>query len=351
MAKTIGSGNGNRRPFLIKAMSDPHEHSTQRHEHCSEHGYEDAHRSDEHQHSHDHGHSHAPKDFNRAFALGVVLNTALVLAQVIFGLLAHSLALVADAGHNFADVLGLVLAWWASRLAKSLPTRERTYGLGSASILAALGNAVFLLVTMGAVAWEAVIRLQKPEPVQGPVVIWVAALGIVVNGVSAALFYSGRKGDLNVRAAFLHLAGDAGISLGVVGAGVAILLTGKLWIDPVASLVITAIIIYGTWDLFRDAMKLALQAVPPGVDFNGVRRWLEAQPGVSGVHDLHIWAMSTTETALTAHLIKPDGKLDDRMLSEIGRELEHQFGICHVTLQWEQGTGPNPCRQAPDHVV
>lgn len=304
----------------------------------------------EHGHSHGPGHSHAPKNFNCAFAVGVFLNTALVVAQVIFGLVAHSLALVADAGHNFADVLGLLLAWWASRLAKSPPTRKRTYGMGSASILAALANSILLLVTMGAVAWEAILRLKTPEQVHGGVVIWVAALGIVVNGVSAALFYSGRKGDLNVRGAFLHLAADAAISLGVVGAGVAILLTGKLWIDPVASLIITAIIIYGTWELLRDSVNLALQAVPRGIDVSEVRTWLEKRPGIVAVHDLHIWAMSTTETALTAHLVKPDGKLDDAMLREIGAELEHHFSIGHVTLQWEEGRGA-PCPQAPDHVV
>lgn len=306
---------------------------------------------DEHSHSHGAGHTHTPNDFNRAFAFGVFLNLALVVGQIVFGLLAHSLALVADAGHNFADVLGLMLAWWANRLAKTPPTRERTYGLRSASILAALANAFFLLVTMGAVGWEAIMRLKNPPEVHGLIVIWVAGAGIVVNGVSAALFYSGRKGDLNVRGAFLHLAADAAISLGVVVAGVAILLTGKLWIDPVASLVITVTIIYSTWGLFRDAMKLALQAVPPGVDIKAVRSWLEARPGVSAVHDLHVWAMSTTQTALTAHLVKPDGKLNDAMLCEIAQELEHRFRIQHVTLQLEQGDEARRCRQAPDEVV
>jgi cobalt-zinc-cadmium efflux system protein len=304
----------------------------------------------EHSHSHAAGHNHAPKDFNRAFAIGVFLNLALVVAQIGFGLLAHSLALVADSGHNFADVLGLVLAWWASRLAKSPPTKERTYGLGSASILAALANALFLLVTMGAVGWEAIMRLEKPPQVHGQIVIWVAAAGIVVNGISAALFYSGRKGDLNVRGAFLHLAADAGISLGVVIAGVAIVLTGKLWIDPVASLLITITIIYSTWGLFRDAMNLALQAVPRGIDISEVRTWLETRPGVAGIHDLHIWAMSTTQTALTAHLVKPDGKLDDETLRDIAHEMEHRFNIQHVTVQWEQRGECAACNN-PDMAV
>jgi cobalt-zinc-cadmium efflux system protein len=338
-------------------MSEHHEHSSDHLGHCDhdDHDHHDHDHHSDHQHSHEHshglGHTHAPANFNQAFAVGVFLNTALVVAQIIFGLVAHSLALVADAGHNFADVLGLLLAWWATRLAKSPPTKDRTYGLGGASILAALGNAIFLLVTMGAVAWEAVLRLQKPQPVQGSIVIGIAALGIVVNGISAALFYSGRKGDLNVRGAFLHLLADAAISLGVVIAGLMILLTGKLWIDPIASLLITAIIIYGTWGLLRDAMRLALQAVPPGIDCDAVRHWLETCPGVAGVHDLHIWAMSTTETALTAHLVKPDGKLNDEMLHQISHEMEHRFRIKHVTLQWEQGNCSEPCRQAPDNVV
>ena len=295
---------------------------------------------------HHHGHSHSPPDFNRAFAFGVLLNSGLVVAQVVFGLLSHSLALVADAGHNFADVLGLLLAWWATRLAVSPPTVRRTYGLGSASILAALANAIFLLLTMGAVAWEAILRLAKPPPVQGQVVIWVAAIGILVNGGSAALFYSGRKGDLNVRAAFLHLAADAGISLGVVIAGVVIVLTGLYWVDPLASLIITFIIIYGTWGMFRDSISLALQAVTPGIDIQQVSGWLEDQAGVCGVHDLHIWAMSTTQTALTAHLIRPDGKLEPGMLQHLAHELEQRFHIHHVTLQCEQGNSGDsrqPC--------
>ena len=314
-----------------------HKHGHEEHDH-----HEEGHAG--HEHSHGLSHSHAPKDFNTAFSIGVFLNLGLVVAQLAFGLTAHSLALVADAGHNFADVLGLLLAWWASRLAKRPPTKERTYGLGSASILAALANAVFLLVTMGMVAWEAILRLKQPESVHGSVVIWVAALGIVANGVSAALFYSGRKGDLNVRGAFLHLAADAGISLGVVLAGIAIVLTGKSWIDPVASLAITAIIIYSTWGLFRDAMRLALQAAPPGIDVNEVRLWLEKCPGVVAVHDVHVWAMSTTKTAMTAHLVKPDGRLDDKLLQEMSQELEHQFQIHHVTVQWEQGDGKCGCK-------
>jgi cobalt-zinc-cadmium efflux system protein len=316
----------------------------------AEHEHELEHVGHEHNHGHDHGlgHSHIPKDFNTAFAAGVLLNIALVLAQIVAGFFSHSLALVADAGHNFADVLGLLLAWWATRLSKSAPSKRRTYGLGSASILAALANALLLLVSMGAVAWEAILRIGKPTAVHGEVVIWVAVLGILVNGVSAGLFYSGRKGDLNVRGAFLHLAADAAISLGVVVAGIGIVITHNLWIDPAASLIITAIVIYSTWGLFRDAITLALQAVPPGIDVNEVIEWLEKRPGVAAVHDVHVWAMSTTRTALTAHLIKPDGKLDDDLLCAISTELEHRFHIQHVTVQWEQKhkNGDCGCNQA-----
>lgn len=303
-----------------------------------------------HDHHHDHGHSHAPKDFNRAFAVGVVLNLALVIGQVVFGLIAHSLALVADAGHNFADVLGLVLAWWASLLGRSIPTKKRTYGLRGVSILAALANAVLLLVTMGAVAWEAIVRLKNPPPVEGKIVIWLAALGIVVNGASAWLFFSGRKVDLNIRGAFLHLASDAGISLGVVVAGFAILWTHKLWIDPVASLLIVAAILYGTWGLLKDSVNLALQAVPAHVDRDAVEKFLQELPGVRNIHDLHIWAMSTTQVALTVHLVMCPAKVDDSFLAKTAKELEHEFGIEHATIQIESGDRPE-CHLAPNERV
>lgn len=320
----------------MKSQSHPHEE----HEHSEGH---------EHGH-HKSGHAHAPKDFNRAFAIGVFLNLTLVVAQAIFGVIAHSLALVADAGHNFADVLGLLLAWWAGRLVKSIPTKKHTYGLRGASILAALANAVLLLVTMGAVAWEAIIRLEHPQQVEGKIVIGIAALGIVVNGVSALLFFSGRKGDLNVRGAFLHLAADAGISVGVVLAGLAIVLTGKLWIDPVVSLVIVATILYGTWGLLKDSINLSLQAVPENVDLDAVERFLKTLPAVAEVHDLHIWAMSTTQVALTVHLVMRPAKVDDSFLANAAKELEHNFGIEHATIQVEAGDG-SKCRLAPHDRV
>lgn len=317
--------------------SHEHDHSGEHHEHDG--------------HSHGPGHTHVPTNFNRAFAIGVALNTALVVGQVVFGLIAHSLALVADAGHNFADVLGLILAWWASRLAESAPTRKHTYGLRSVSILAALANAVLLLVTMGAVAWEAITRLENPPPVHAGIVIWLASAGIVINGVSAWLFFSGRKSDLNIRGAFLHLAADAAISFGVVGAGVAMMWTGKLWIDPVASIVIVIVILYGTWGLLKDSVNLSLHAVPAHINRDSVETFLKALPGISDVHDLHIWAMSTKETALTAHLVKSDGKIDDSLLEDITNSLRKQFSIGHATIQLEQGDSKHPCELGSDRVV
>ena len=310
----------------------------------------------DHDHHHDHGHAHglghthAPKDFNSAFAIGVFLNLALVIGQLVFGLVAHSLALVADAGHNFADVLGLLLAWWASRLAKSIPTKKHTYGFRGVSILAALANAILLIASMGAVAWEAIQRLQHPTEVNGHIVIWLAVLGIVVNTVSAFLFFSGRHDDLNVRGAFLHLISDAAVSVGVVIAGVAILWTGKLWIDPVMSLIIVVTILWGTWGLLRESVNLALQAVPENVDRDAVEKFLCSRPGVVSVHDLHIWGMSTTTVALTVHLLVKPAKVNDAFLAEICGALAHDFGIEHSTLQIESGDGP-PCHLKPDHIV
>jgi cobalt-zinc-cadmium efflux system protein len=324
-------------------MAHTHEHSCD-HEHDDDHGHP-------HGHAHGPGHSHAPKDFGRAFAIGVVLNLALVVAQVVFGLLSQSLALVADAGHNFADVLGLVLAWWASKLVKSVPTKKHTYGYRSASILAALTNAVLLVATMGAVGWEAIMRLKHPTEVEGVTVIWVATLGIVVNGISAMLFYSGRKGDLNVRGAFLHLAADAGISLGVVLGGVAILLTHKQWIDPVVSIVIVATVLYGTWGLLKDSVNLSLQAVPENINLEEVKAFLRKLPDVTEVHDLHIWAMSTTEVALTAHLVMQPARINDGFLAEVAHELKDKFQIGHATLQVEQGDPKHPCELAPENKV
>jgi cobalt-zinc-cadmium efflux system protein len=309
---------------------------------------------DDHDHGHDHshhgGHSHAPTDFGTAFAIGIALNTGFVIAEAALGFASNSMALVADAGHNLSDVLGLVVAWTAAILSKRLPSARYTYGLRGSSILAALFNAVFLLVAVGAIGWEAILRLFKPEPVAELTVMIVAAVGILVNGITAWLFAAGRKGDLNIRGAYLHMVADAAVSAGVVAAGFVILLTGWAWIDAVTSLAIVAVIIWGTWGLLRDSVAMSLGAVPRGIDPAAVRDFLARSEGVVQVHDLHIWPMSTTEVALTCHLVIPGGAPGDGYLHEIAQKLQHQFGIAHATLQVE--TDPeSPCALAPDHVV
>jgi cobalt-zinc-cadmium efflux system protein len=289
--------------------------------------------SESHSHAH-HSHLSGREDFTTAFVVGISLNLALVVAQLIGGWIAHSLALVADAGHNFTDVLGLALAWWVRRLEKAPPSVTHTYGLRGASILAALSNAALLLVTMGALGWNAIVRLSQPPVVQAQVVMLVAAIGIVINGVSAALFLSGQR-DLNLKAAFAHLAADAAISLGVLITGFAMLKTGAAWLDPVATLAIVALVVYGTWGLLRESMHLALQAVPSGVDLRAIHEDLSACPGVANVHDLHVWAMSTTETALTAHLVLRPGQSGDDVLSRVTQGLRDRFHILHTTIQVE----------------
>jgi cobalt-zinc-cadmium efflux system protein len=298
--------------------------------------------------SHDHSHAVSFAN-NRAFALGVALNSAFVLAEWLAGLFANSLALIADAGHNLSDVLGLLLAWGAAVLAQRQPSERFTYGLRSSTILAALGNAAFLLVVTGAIAWEAVLRFGDPRFVNEMTVIWVAAVGVAINGATALLFLSGRKHDLNVRGAFLHMAADAAVSFGVVLAGLGMRATGWKWLDPAVSLIIVAVILISTWSLLRESLGLALHAVPRGVDPAAVRRWLSELPGVGEVHDLHIWGMSTTETALTAHLVMPKGHPGDAFLASVARDIERLFKISHVTLQVE--TAREPCALAPDHVV
>ncbi len=308
-----------------------------------------SHDHDDHHHGHHH-HDHQPADYGRAFAVGVTLNLALVVAQVVYGVLANSVALLADAAHNFGDVLGLMLAWIATILAKSLPNHRFSYGLRSSSILAALANGVFLLLATGGIAWEAIQRFTHLEPVAGTTVVVVAALGIVVNAGTALLFMSGRKGDLNIRGAFMHMAADAMVSLGVVLAGVGIVYTGWLWLDPVTSLAISAVIVATTWGFFRDALRLALHAVPQGIHLDRVRTYLAGIPGVVAVHDLHVWGMSTTEAALTAHLVMPQGYPGDAFVASITTHLNDEFDICHATIQVE--TDPShPCALAPDHVV
>ena len=297
-----------------------------------------------------HSHHHAPKDFGRAFAIGVTLNVAFVVVEAIYGFLANSMALLADAGHNLSDVFGLLIAWGASVLHGRAPSTRFTYGLRSTSILAALANAIVLLIAVGAIAFEAIHRLGAPEPVGGVTVIVVAAIGVVINAVTAWLFIGGAKNDLNIRGAYLHMAADAAVSLGVVVAGLAILLTGWSWIDPAVSLVIAGVIVWGTWGLLRDSTNLAMHGVPAGINAIEVRTFLENRPGVARLHDLHIWPISTTETALTCHLVMPDGCPGDDFLAATAKELAATFGIGHATLQVERGDSV-PCCLEPDHVV
>jgi cobalt-zinc-cadmium efflux system protein len=300
-------------------------------------------------HGHDH-HQHAAR-YDAAFAVGIALNTAFVIAEVVVGTRAHSLALVADAGHNLSDVLGLALAWGATSLARRAPTAQRTYGLRRVSILAALANAAFLLAAVGAITWEAVRRLREPAPIATNLVMVVAAIGIVINVGTALGFAAGRRGDLNVRGAFLHMLGDAAASAGVIAAGAAIAVTGWVWLDPAVSLALALLIAVGTWGLLRDSVNLALDAVPAGIDPAAVEQFLAGLPGVTDVHDLHIWGMSTTHVALTAHLTRPSEANDDALLAEACRTLHGQFGIEHATLQVERGTGPEPCERARAGVI
>jgi cobalt-zinc-cadmium efflux system protein len=303
---------------------------------------------------HDHGHHHhdhgAPERRDAAFAIGTALNILLVIGQVAFGIAAGSLALVSDAVHNLGDALGLILAWAAAVLGRRPPSARRTYGFGRSSILASLANAVVLLIGVGAIALEAVRRLLHPEPVAGNLVIWVAAAAIIINGATALLFMRGREKDLNVRGAFLHMAADAATSLGVVIAAVLIEVTGWLWIDPVVSLVIAAVITAGTWSLLRESLHMVMDGVPGVVDRSAVEGWLRDLPGVTDMHDLHIWSLSTTEVALTVHLVRPSGT-DDHLLAHAAHELRHRFGIGHATFQVESGDPAHPCALAPADVI
>lgn len=298
-----------------------------------------------------HDHEHGEPSGQPAFGLGVALNAGFVAIEVGCGIYAGSLALLADAGHNLSDVLGLLLAWGASYLARQRPTERRTYGLRRSSIVAALLNALLLLVAVGAIASEAVGRLLHPAAVASTTVIVVASIGVVINMLTALLFFSGRHRDLNIRGAFLHMAADAAVSLGVVVGGLVIGWTGWLWVDPALSLLIAAVIAISTWDLLWHALDLSLDAVPRGIDPEVVRAFLAGLAGVSEVHDLHIWAMSTTETALTVHVVRPDGQIDDDWLADVSHQLHDRFGIAHATIQVESGQGRQTCRLAPDDVV
>jgi cobalt-zinc-cadmium efflux system protein len=321
-------------------MSHAHDHHGHDHDQSHDHGH----------HHGGHGHVHAPANFGAAFAIGAALNLAFVMVEAVYGIFGNSVALLADAGHNLGDVLGLLVAWTASVLVQRAPTPRYTYGLRGSSILAALFNAVFLLVTVGAISWEAILRFGRPEPVAGATVMIVAAIGIVVNGVTAWLFASGRDSDINLRGAFLHMASDALVAAGVVVAGLVILLTGWLWLDPLASLAINAVIVWGTWALLRDAVGMSMAAVPSRIDPGKVRAFLQSQPGVAAIHDLHIWPMSTTEIALTCHLVMPAGHPGDGFLHQVAEELAETFEIDHPTLQVELDP-QSRCALASEHVV
>lgn len=299
---------------------------------------------------HHHHHHPAPSGSGAAFPLAVGLNVALIAAQVFYALVANSMALLADAAHNTGDVVGLVLAWGALALARRHPTERFTYGFRSASILAALVNACSLLIATGGIAWEAIRRFFEPADVAGGTVMILAAAGVVVNALSAWLLMRGNRADLNVRAAVLHLAADAGVSAAVLLAGGAILLTGMSWIDPAASLLVSAVILWTTWGLLRESARLSMNAVPAEIALADVRAYLQRLPGVTDVHDLHVWAMSTTETALTAHLVMPAGHPGDAFLHDLGHELAHRFGIAHPTIQVEIADA-GVCALAADAVV
>jgi cobalt-zinc-cadmium efflux system protein len=319
-------------------------HSHHHHDHGQDHSHDHG-----HNHGPSHAHVHAPASFGKAFAIGISLNTALVVAEAVYGYIGNSTALLADAGHNLSDVLGLVVAWGASIAARRAPSGRFTYGLRASTILAALANAVFLLVATGAIGWEAFLRLREPEPVAGLTVMVVAGIGILVNGFTAMLFARGRKDDINIEGAYLHMAADAAVSLGVVVSAVLIIWTGWLWLDPITSLAICVTILWSTTSLLRGSIDMSMAAAPKGTDLAAIRVFLLARPGVSAIHDLHVWPISTTETALTCHLVMPTGA-GDAFLMETAQMLTTSFRIGHTTLQVE--THPdNGCALAPDDVV
>ena len=310
-----------------------------------------------HDHDHDHsGHSHSgghhhhgdPNNHGRAFVIAIALNTTFVVIEFAYGFIANSTALMADAGHNLSDVLGLLMAWGAAILARKTPSGRFTYGLRSTSILAALANAMFLMVACGAIAWEAIQRFSEPPVVAGLTVTLVAGIGIVINGLSAWLFVKGSKGDLNIRGAYLHMAADAAVSLGVAVAGVVMMFTAWYWLDPVVSLAIVAAILIGTWGLLRESVQLALNAVPAHIDVTAVETYLRQCAGVTDIHDLHIWGMSTTESALTVHLVMTEGYPGDAFMDDIMQTLKDRYSVQHSTLQVEQGTTDHACVLHPD---
>lgn len=296
-------------------------------------------------HSHSHNHNLNKVDYNKAFGFGILLNITYIIVELVYGLLINSTALMADAGHNFSDVLGLMLAWGAARLATKLPTIKTTYGMRKSTVLAALFNSILLMIAVGAISFEAVRKFLNPEPVEGTTMMIVAGIGVIINTFTAILFIRGKEKDMNIKGAYLHMAADAGVSLGVVAAGLLISITGWLWLDPLMSIIIVIIITAGTWGLLRDSFMLSVDAVPESINVEEVQNYLGLIPGVKEVHDLHVWAMSTTETALTVHLVIPNSSFDDKMLKKISGELHTKFGIGHSTVQVEQNSSDANCSQ------
>lgn len=293
---------------------------------------------------HGHGHGHAPPDFGRAFAIGITLNLVYVAIETAAGLAYDSMALLADAGHNLSDVAGLLIAWGGFKLATRAPTARYTWGLQRSPILAALANALILVAACGGIAFESVHRLMTPLPVSGNMVMLVAGIGIIINVATALLFLRGRKGDVNIRGAYLHMMADAGVSAGVVAGGLLIRLTGWTWVDPVLGLAVAVLVLRATWGLLTESLALALDAVPPGIEPDAVKNWLAGLDGVAAVHDLHIWPQGTTGAILTAHLVMPAGHPGDETLANIAHALHHRYNIGHATLQVERGD--EHCRQA-----
>ncbi len=298
-----------------------------------------------------HNHSHKVNNYNREFAIGITLNIIFVVIETVYGVLAESLALIADAGHNLSDVLSLLLAWGASILATKATTDKRTYGMRKATVMASLGSAILLLIALGGIAWEAIGRFMSPSPVEGTTVMVVAAIGVVINTLTALLFIKGQKNDLNIRGAFLHMAADAGVSLGVVIAGLFIMLKGWLWVDPMMSLMIVAVVFFATWGLLRDSMNYAMDAVPDSIDLPAVKQYLMDIDHVDSIHDLHVWPLSTSEIALTVHIVVNNNKIDNDYIRDLQQYLQDYFGIDHATIQIETSMGKNDCMLDNDASV
>lgn len=292
-----------------------------------------------------HSHNHIPPEgrYHKAFLIGTLLNVVYIVIELSYGIIVNSMALISDAGHNLSDVLGLLLAWGATYLASKRPTSEKTYGYRKSTILASLTNAIILLIAVGAITYESIVRLIEPQPIPGGTLMLVAGIGVIINAITAMLFMKGRKRDVNIKGAFLHMAADALVSAGVVAAGLVITLTNWLWLDPVMSLIIVIVITSGTWGLLKESFNLSMDSVPKGIDIEKVRNYLKSFEGVQDVHDLHIWAMSTTETALTAHLRKPDSEYEDEFLENVHQRLNEKFGIDHATIQIEKSDNCVDC--------